>query len=59
MRRAGVYKRPYVLRAYFDTNMIIAESKGKISHPHLQFLRGHKVILKLDIQPTKEPYHQI
>jgi integrase len=42
MRRAGVYKRPYVLRAYFDTNMIIAESKGKISHPYLQFLMGHK-----------------
>jgi len=42
MRRAGVYKRPYVLRAYFATNMIIAESKGKISHPYLQFLMGHK-----------------
>jgi len=42
MRKAGVYKRPYVLRAYFDTNMIIAESKGKISHPYLQFLMGHK-----------------
>jgi hypothetical protein len=41
MGRAGVYKRPYVLRAYFDTNMIIAESKGKISHPYLQFLMGH------------------
>jgi len=25
MRKAGVYKRPYVLRAYFDTNMRIAE----------------------------------
>jgi hypothetical protein len=42
MRKAGVYKRPYVLRAYFDTNMIIAESKGKISHPYLQFMMGHK-----------------
>jgi len=42
MRKAGVYNRPYVLRAYFDTNMIIAESKGKISHPYLQFLMGHK-----------------
>ena len=31
-----------MLRAYFDTNMIIAESKGKISHPYLQFLMGHK-----------------
>ena len=39
---AGFNWRPYVLRAYFDTNMIIAESKGKISHPYLQFLMGHK-----------------
>jgi len=39
---AGFSWRPYVLRAYFDTNMIIAESKGKISHPYLQFLMGHK-----------------
>jgi hypothetical protein len=42
MRKAGVYKRPYVFRAYFDTNVIIAESRGKISHPYLQFLMGHK-----------------
>ena len=41
MRRAGVFKRPYVLRSYFDTSLIIAESKGKISHPYLQFLAGH------------------
>jgi len=40
--RAGFSWRPYVLRAYCDTNMIIAESKGKISHPYLQFLMGHK-----------------
>jgi hypothetical protein len=42
MRRAGVYKRPYVLRAYAETQLIIAESKGKISHPYLQFMAGHK-----------------
>ena len=42
IRRAGYSWRPYVLRAYFDTNMIIAESKGKISHPYLQFMMGHK-----------------
>ncbi|MEM3382672.1 MAG: site-specific integrase [Nitrososphaerales archaeon] len=40
--RAGFKWRPYVLRAYCDTNMIIAESKGKISHPYLQFIMGHK-----------------
>ena len=42
IRKAGFNWRPYVLRAYFDTNMIIAESKGKISHPYLQFMMGHK-----------------
>jgi hypothetical protein len=40
--KAGFQWRPYVLRAYCDTNMIIAESKGKISHPYLQFIMGHK-----------------
>lgn len=42
MRKAGVYKRPYVLRAYAESQLIIAESKGKISHPYLQFIAGHK-----------------
>jgi site-specific recombinase XerD len=42
MRQAGVWKRPYVLRAYAETQFIIAESKGKISHPYLQFMAGHK-----------------
>jgi len=42
MRAAGVHKRPYVLRAYAETQLIIAESKGKISHPYLQFIAGHK-----------------
>jgi hypothetical protein len=40
--RAGFGWRPYVLRAYCDMNMILAESKGKISHPYLQFIMGHK-----------------
>ncbi|MEM3448328.1 MAG: hypothetical protein QXP38_05535 [Nitrososphaerota archaeon] len=40
--RARFNWRPYVLRAYFDTNMIIAEYKGKISHPDLQFIMWHK-----------------
>jgi len=42
MRKTGVYKRPYVLRCYAETQLIIAESKGKISHPYLQFIAGHK-----------------
>ena len=40
--KAGFSWRPYVLRAYCDTSMIVAESKGHISHPYLQFLMGHK-----------------
>jgi len=31
--KAGFTWRPYVLRAYCDTGMIVAESKGLISHP--------------------------
>ncbi len=42
MRAAGVHKRPYVLRAYAETQLIIVEGKGKISHPYLQFIAGHK-----------------
>jgi len=34
--------RPYVLRAYFDTQMLLAESHGKISHPYRVFFMGHK-----------------
>ena len=43
MRKAGVFKRPYVpLEVYAETQLIIAESKGDISHPYLQFVAGHK-----------------
>jgi hypothetical protein len=42
MLRAGFSWRPYVLRAYADTNLTLAESKGMISHAYLQFLMGHK-----------------
>jgi hypothetical protein len=34
--------RPYVLRAYFDTQLMIAENHGKISHAYRQFFMGHK-----------------
>ena len=34
--------RPYVLRAYFDTQLLIAESKGKIAHDFRVFFMGHK-----------------
>lgn len=34
--------RPYVLRAYFDTQLLIAESRGKIAHDFRAFFMGHK-----------------
>jgi len=34
--------RPYVLRAYFDTQMLLAESHGKLPHPYSVFFMGHK-----------------
>ena len=42
MLKAGFEWRPYVLRSYADTQLTLAESKGMISHPYLQFLVGHK-----------------
>jgi hypothetical protein len=34
--------RPYVLRAYFDTQLLIAESRGKIAHDFRVFFMDHK-----------------
>ncbi|HJU13434.1 MAG TPA: site-specific integrase, partial [Candidatus Nitrosotalea sp.] len=34
--------RPYVLRAYFDTQLLVAESRGKIAHDFRVFFMGHK-----------------
>jgi hypothetical protein len=34
--------RPYVLRAYFDTQLLVAENHGKIGHAYRQFFMGHK-----------------
>lgn len=34
--------RPYVFRAYFDTQLLIAESKGKIARDFRAFFMGHK-----------------
>ncbi|MEM0265276.1 MAG: hypothetical protein QXP13_04740 [Candidatus Methanomethylicia archaeon] len=42
IRRAGFSWRPYVLRAYFDTQLMIAELKGLILRDYCQFWMGHK-----------------
>jgi len=41
IRAAGFTLRPYVLRAYFDTQLLIAESRGKMTHSYRQFFMGH------------------
>lgn len=42
IRAAGFPWRPYVLRAYFDTQLLLAESQGKIAHDYRVFWMGHK-----------------
>jgi hypothetical protein len=42
LRRAGFPWRPYVLRAYFDTQLMLAESKGLVLRDYRQFWMGHK-----------------
>ena len=34
--------RPYVLRAYFDTQLLMSESRGRIAHDFRVFFMGHK-----------------
>jgi integrase len=41
IRAAGFRSRPYVLRAYFDTQLLLAESKGKMTHAYRAFFMGH------------------
>ena len=42
IRGAGFDWRPYVLRAYFDTQLLLAESQGKVAHDFRVFWMGHK-----------------
>jgi integrase len=42
IRRAGFPWRPYVLRSYFDTEIMLAESKGLVLRDYRQFWMGHK-----------------
>lgn len=41
IRKAGFPWRPYVLRSYFDTQSMMAESKGYILRDYRQFFMGH------------------
>ena len=42
IRKAGFNWRPYVLRAYFDTQLMLAESKGLVLRDYRKFWMGHK-----------------
>ncbi len=42
IRKAGFPWRPYVLRCYFDTQLMLAESKGWVLRDYRQFWMGHK-----------------
>jgi len=42
IRKAGFRWRPYVLRSYFDTQLMLAESKGLILRDYRAFFMGHK-----------------
>jgi hypothetical protein len=40
-QKAGLTERPYSLRCYFDTQMLLAESKGKIPNSYREYWCGH------------------
>jgi integrase len=42
IRTAGFPWRPYVLRCYFDTMLMLAESKGLVLRDYRSFWMGHK-----------------
>ena len=42
LRKAGFEWRPYVLRSYFDTQLMLAESKGCCLRDYRTFWMGHK-----------------
>ena len=41
IRASGFKGRPYVLRSYFDTQLMLSESKGLILRDYRQFFMGH------------------
>jgi len=42
IRKAGYPWRPYVLRSYFDTQLMLAESRGLVLRDYRMFWMGHK-----------------
>jgi hypothetical protein len=42
IRKAGFSARPYALRSFFDTELMLAESKGLVLRDYRTFWMGHK-----------------
>jgi len=53
IRGAGFRWRPYVLRSYFDTQLMLAESKGLVLRDYRQFWMGHKGDIENRYTPNK------
>ena len=57
--KAGFKWRPYVLRAYFATNLDLAENKGDVSHSWRQFFMGHKGDIEATYSTRKKLSNEI
>jgi hypothetical protein len=57
IRKAGFSWRPYVLRSYFDTQLMLAESKGHLLRDYRTLWMGHKGDIEhiQEFLQTKEP----
>jgi hypothetical protein len=56
IRKAGFDWRPYVLRHYFDTQLMLAESRGFIIRDYRQFWMGHKGDIENRYTPNKNKF---
>jgi integrase len=55
IRAAGFGWRPYVLRHFFDTQLLTAESKGKVAHDFRVYWMGH--VGSIDARYTTNKRH--
>ncbi|MFZ0892454.1 MAG: site-specific integrase [Thermoplasmata archaeon] len=55
IRGAGFKWRPYVLRHYFDTQLLTAESKGRVAHDFRVYWMGH--VGSIDARYTTNKRH--
>lgn len=58
IRKAGFPWRPYVLRSYFDTQLMLAESKGLVLRDYRQFWMGHKGDIEARYTTNKQRFSE-